>query len=568
MITLLQLSWRNLINQFRVPGKRAQNGVGIIFYLLFATFFSFVAGSVAFMYSDMVRALAPELLPAILAVILIVSFLIGFILALNIALARLYLSSPMELLMSLPIPLGTLLRWFVFEMTLMALPLGVLTIAAAAGYSLGAYATWPSFLAQAVIALMLIAIGVTVGLAAVIVLVRLIPAQSLKKILALAGVLLAVAYYIVVPGGDLRDYTNEPEFMPAMDEERRQQEFQQLMVRSLQKFEPTIKKLPTYTIAQAFALPPQAQGKWHKIQVIGATAGIGIAVWLIVQLLFTRTFYDNFGRVREYGRSRAGVTKQTRKSLFDIVPLGSDTVSRAIAIKDFATLFRDIRLLGQWVVPFFFLATMVYSLKLNFSQAQFVTANEVFMKGSLIILALPFALSQVAVLSFGREGRGMSFLKTLPITGQQLVRGKWLALATPLLLVTVLGTVILGLVTQTSLLYVVVTVLGASVLTLFMLWIAVVMGVLFANYASDDPKQAVSPGGGILSFVVSIWCFVWGLGLIGSLLALVNLGGVALSSIVILGAAGICLVGLLIGGAISYAFTLRAYAVLNRIDSV
>ncbi len=168
--------------------------------------------------------------------------------------------------------------------------------------------------------------------------------------------------------------------------------------------------------------------------------------------------------------------------------------------KEWVTLMREPRRLTGLLMPVLVLGFMLYSLNLDSGQGTpgFI-AVPLFGTLTALMLSLNMALPLLP-----SEGRGLSLLKSAPLTEGQLITGKFqfgLMMVAVLTLVITLATAIITRATPLQLGYSLVSVLLASAA---LTWLGICLGAISGNWTADDPNRAVGCGGMLAHYLLGM----------------------------------------------------------------
>ncbi|HUY96719.1 MAG TPA: hypothetical protein VMW47_03705 [Verrucomicrobiae bacterium] len=176
---------------------------------------------------------------------------------------------------------------------------------------------------------------------------------------------------------------------------------------------------------------------------------------------------------------------------------GALRFTRAMALKDWRSLRRDVRRVGRLLpallVAFAYPAVAVPSLHLGGHGALG------FWEGVAVTPFVPFLLAEVlAVPAVPLEGRAIQLLRLSPLGAGQLVRAKIVATALPVAGLSCAIALVIGITRHGSPSELVWLVLGVLWLSLGLVATAVGAGAAAPNYGATDPRRAVR-GLGVLT---------------------------------------------------------------------
>ena len=299
------------------------------------------------------------------------------------------------------------------------------------------------------------------------------------------------------------------------------------------------------------------QGDW----AVGAGMLLGMvvfccAVFLAAPIAAERLYYSGWDSVSVAStrKRRTSVARPAAAGVGRRVRLrtGRGSPLRAIVVKDFAMLRRDLRNLSAMVTPI--IMGVVYAILLVRGGGEPPPgrgeAPDWFMQGfrDLLVfgdigisLFVGWVLStRLATISFSQEGRSWWILKTAPIGPPRLLTAKFIVAYLP---VAVLGgafLVILSVVRGVALGDVVFGLLVVALCYAALTGVGLAFGVMGANFAWDDPRRMVRGTAGCLSSIASIAALgiclvlfvapVFGAGLLGLPPAAGKVAGLALGT--------------------------------------
>ena len=192
--------------------------------------------------------------------------------------------------------------------------------------------------------------------------------------------------------------------------------------------------------------------------------------------------------------------------------LGDATPALAIALKDWRVIPRDLRNFAQFITPLILLPI----LYLNFFGGRregFNALNEAntFGQGLVdftnafvaagILMSGVFVFSRIASTGISMEGKSWWLMKAAPISGRELLLGKFTAAMVPFAIVTTLMFIGVAAWRGFSLPGAIYGWLGIMSLGAGMLAIDVGMAVPWANLTWDDPRRMSSGWGGLFAMI-------------------------------------------------------------------
>lgn len=417
--------WWAALRRGRGRGGRAMGLVATLLVLLVVLplVYVLVSGTTRALAEDD-AGLARSILTIPFAAIVLVMLLRGTAAVLH----RLYLATDLDLLLAGPVSLRSLFIVKLLECAGVAA--GTTLFAAVTTIAYGrAQSAPPAFYALALVLLPLVALASTaLSMILVMLLTRLIPAGRIQGLLVLAGSVIAAAAWLLLQGtsgGRLTGGSGDFESLIA-------------------NWDARLRWLPSTWAARALEAVEDGElgvAVGFSALLFAVTAGlVGVAL-----ALFLQTFYVGKGRAAGVAArrtaERAGGDGLLARLLRPLPPWMA-----AVAIKDWRSLPRDLRLMSRLVFP------LVMG---GFFAAQWTTRmrdgdGELW----LGLLGVPLALLVVAptlpALTLGQEGRSFALLRLAPLSGRQLVAAKVASTALPVLALGMIAVVALGVVARSS----------------------------------------------------------------------------------------------------------------------
>ena len=465
----------------------------------------------------------------------------------GVLLQALYLAGDMDFLLSAPVPLRAI---FIAKLLQAILPnFGlILLFGLPVLYGLGASEGYNVLYYPLVLLVLAVLALAAAGLASLLVMavVRVFPARRVAEVL---GFFVAILSFICSQSGQFVRYSD----------------------------------LSHDQATRAFTLLTRLNSPWSPLAWAGRSlVDIGEGFWfsglglLLLTLVLTggvfalslataeRLYYSGWARVQISTRkkkaiyTRRSVTAQNRE-LTVAVSRAVPSALRAIVIKDFLMLRRDIRNMSQLVTPI--IMGIVYALLFIRSGGQPPAgrgeAPPVFMEllrnlmvyGNVgISLFVSWLLiTRLAMMGFSQEGKNYWLLKAAPVSTATLLSAKYLVAYLPTLVLSWGFLVAISLVQHVSLgtlafslAVVALTIAGTAGLNL-------TFGVIGANFDWEDPRHITQGSSGCLSLLSSMIFIVISPGLFfGPAVLIKSMGGSE--------AVG-QFIGLVLGGAASLACT-------------
>ena len=465
----------------RAKGVRVAQYISIGFFGLFL-------GSIAFFVSFfMFEALATvadgELASRILAGLCTVAVLALVFTGLATALYTMYLSKDLDLLLSLPIKERTIFAYKFWETlagnSAFFVALGIPALVAY-GVATGASLLFYLALPPVTVLLLMIPTGACVLL--IMPLMRLIPANRAREIVAaIGGLLIAVFYLMWFRFGAGTAPAAEPGEAGS-----------------------TEAALQAMLDAPILNVPP---GSWISGTLTGLAtlepgrffaglipfAALSVGMYTLSLFVSDWAYATGRGRATESGgrvRSSGWVEK-----LF--VSLPQDI--RAVVVKDITSLPRDLRRLVSVVIPvvmglafgFFYFSDDVAVLQLPSRLIPYLTVAG---------FAAMASMSGPAQ-SVGGEGRSYWFIVASPISAWRLLAAKWITAVSIGATATLLGVLVVSLVSGFYLPGILVGVAAGILLSAVLDLYTVGVAALYPRFDWENPNQVVTTGGGLMMMV-------------------------------------------------------------------
>lgn len=456
-------------------------------YISISLFGVFIGSGAFFISLFMFDSLAPvaegELAVRILAGLCTIAVLALVFTGLATALYTMYLSKDLDLLLSLPIKERTIFAYKFWETlagnSVFFVALGI-PVLIAYGVAMGASFLFYLTLPLITVLLLMIPTGACVLL--IMPLMRLIPANRAREIVAaLGGLLIAVFYLLWFRFGAGTAPTVEPGASGS-----------------------TEAALQAMLDAPILNIPP---GSWISETLTGIAtlefgrlfagllpfAALSIGMYVLSLAVSGWAYATGRGRATESGgrvRSTGWVEK-----LF--VPLPQDV--RAVVVKDLTSLPRDLRRLVSVVIP------VVMGLAFGFF---YFSDDEMIMQlPSRLIPYLSVAgFAAMASMSgpaqsVGGEGRSYWFIAASPISVWRLLAAKWITAVSIGTVATLLGVLIVSLVSGFYLPGILVGIVAGVALSAVLDLYTVGVAAMYPRFDWENPNQVVTTGGGLVMMV-------------------------------------------------------------------
>lgn len=433
------------------------------------------------------------------ALVTTAAFLAVLVTSFGVLLQALYLAGDMDFLLSAPVPIRAVFIAKLLQavlpnfslICLLALPV-LFGLGVAGGYN---------FLYYPLVLVVLAALALAAaGLASLLVMfvVRIFPARRVAEVLGFIG---AISSFICSQSGQFARFSDVS------------QDQATLMLDMMAQF-----ATPWSPLSWAGrGLVDLGEGRWLSgVGFLGLALSVAAVAFGLALSTAERLYYSGWAGMQNNRRKKKAPARATQPR-----PLAawlSGWVSppvRAILVKDYYVLRRDLRNMSQLVTPL--ILGIVYAVMFLRSGGEvpagrgeapdwFMAAMSNIMLYGNVGLAMFVGwmlLARLAVMGFSHEGKSYWLLKTAPVSAGQLLSAKFIVAFLPTTLLC-------------SIFLLVVSVLQGATLesTLFMLLVVVLIlagntgvnlffGVVGANMAWEDPRQMQKGAAGCLGALVS-----------------------------------------------------------------
>jgi ABC-2 type transport system permease protein len=506
---LLGLRLRIVFRSFRRSPLR--NKIGLIVLALAIVAF---LGFVFFISWQFLRLLnSPELaqftgslsglIESIPNLVIGATFLGVFLTSFGVLLQALYLSGDMDFLLTTPVPIravfiAKLLQAVVPNFALIclfALPV-LFGLGASTGYTLLYYPA--IFLVLAMLAL------AAAGLAAlmVMVIVRVFPARRVAEVLGFLG---AISTFICSQTGQFARFSDLSADQTATA--------LAMVERFNQPWSPL--KLASSGAIQL------GKGNWPAgIGLTALTLAITGAIFAVSLVAAERLYYTGWASLQNQGRKRkAPRTGGARNGPLQLASLATGifpTAVRAVMVKDWLVLSRDLRNLSQLVTPL--IIGIVYAFMILRDRGQpsmapsaapawvtsMLTNVELYASVGLSLFVGWMLLGRLAGMGFSQEGRSYWLLKTSPVSSGQLIAAKYLVAYLPTLALSWVYLLAIWLLQRTALSVFLYSLPVIALCIAGNAGINLAFGIGGANLAWEDPRQMQRTSSGCLSALASM----------------------------------------------------------------
>ncbi len=506
---LLHLRLLILLRSFRRSPLRNKIGL-IVLALIIVGFLSFIF----FMSWQLLRLLnSPELaqfagdlaglIESIPNLIIGATFLGVFLTSFGVLLQALYLSGDMDFLLTTPAPIravfiAKLLQAVVPNFALIclfALPV-LFGLGVSAGYTALYY---PSILL--ILAMLALAAA---GLAALIVMVivRIFPARRVAEVLGFLG---AISTFICSQTGQIARWNNFSSDQAAS------------ALAMVERFNQPWSPL---RLASSGAIQ-LGKGNWLAgLGLTGITLALTGAVFAISLVAAERLYYTGWASLQNQGRKRkAPRNGGVRPGLSLLSGLAVSIFPgpvRALMVKDWLVLSRDLRNLSQLITPLIIGIVYAFMILRDGEQpslepsaapawvASLLASVELYASVGLSLFVGWMLLGRLAGMGFSQEGRSYWLVKSSPVSSGHLITAKYLVAYLPTLALSWAYLLVIWLLQRTGLS---VFLYSLPVITLCIAGNAglnLAFGISGANMTWEDPRQMQRTSSGCLSSLASM----------------------------------------------------------------
>lgn len=496
-LLLLGLRWQLGWNRFK--GTKPVNKVlSVLLGMVLAAFGGGVSAVVGIGAGTLVATFPQERIGALVPGLLLgaVSFLL-LLSSFGVALGSLFLTSDLDILMTAPVDRKAVFISKILDgmavyyglALVIALP-GLFTYGLSVGYG-------PLYYLLALV----VALGTPLlpaGLASILVMLvaRFAPARRVREVLGLVGALIGIACGIL--GQTMRFW------MPGISVSRGEAGEVAATLRGLAE-------VPLPPMMAGRGLAAAGTGDWagaagNLLGYFAVTFGFfALCVWLAEGLYAAGWVRMQSSGSAKRGRQRADQAAQKRGML------SSAPAYAAVMLKDWRVIPRDLRNFAQMLSPLFFLP-VVYINMLSEARGEDRMARVFMERGDVglesifltagVLGASAMVFGRVAATSISREGKSWWLLKAAPISGVELLRGKFLAAAIPFAVLSTLLMAGAAIWRGFDPLWSFYGWLGVELLGAGLLAVEMGFSIPWARLDWDDPRRMSSGVGSLFSLIV------------------------------------------------------------------
>ena len=471
--------------------------------------------------------LVEPLLSLLFGALVLLALLSGF----SLMLYELFLRSDLELLLAAPVSLRSLFGVkFIEGMAAVGAFSGLLGITALAGYAQAAGA-WVGVTLTGVVVLAAILVMTTaLAILAILFVTRVMPPRRVRGALAALGAVVGAGIWLGIQfATQSADNSSLSVTIGPLIESWRGA-----------FWSPTTWAADALTSVQA--------GRWGTFALdFGLLGALNVGLVALSYGAFARTFYVGHGRVSEVGQRETPASDQLGPSRLSRWLGHLPPSMRAVAIKDWRTLRRDLRMLSQLIFPLVIVGFFTFSLATNDDIGEMTgelspTALYWILLAPLVMMAW-FVIGSLSIYAFGWEGKAFALLRIGPLRPTQVLVAKALTSFIPLLILFGALTVGIGIWWGVSPVQVVLGLLAMAWILAGMLSIVTVTAALTTRFDAEHPQKSVGFLGSLPPLIASA-AFV-----LASTMVVLRVAGVAVpflpdwSNMVL----GLILTGVLVG---------------------
>lgn len=482
---------------------------GLILFVVVAAVAYLVFQGSSSLFAELIRS-SPSLVEPLLSLMFGGLVLIALLSGFSLMLHELFLRSDLELLLAAPVSLRTLFGVKLIEgMAAVGAFAGLLGITALAGYARASGAPLGVALTGLIVLAALLIATTALAMLAILLVTRVVPPGRVRGALAALGALAGAGIWLSFM---LVNTASESASLGTA------------LGPMIESWRGAIWSPTTWA---ADALTSVQAGRWQTFALdIGLLGALTLGLTALSYVTFARTFYLGHGRVRDVGQrdmpdpGSLSASRLSRALRFLPPPM------RAVAIKDWRTLRRDLRMLSQLIFPLVITGFVVFSIATNegMGQATAQLSDQALYWLFLAPLAMLtwFVVGEISIYAFGWEGQAFAILRIGPIRPGRVLLAKGLTSFVPLMTVFGAGAIGIGIWQGVSPVHMMLGVAGLAWVLAGTLAIVTSTAALMTRFDAEHPRQSVGLFGSLPALAASA-VFI-----LASALAVLRLAGVAL----------------------------------------
>ena len=420
-------------------------------------------------------SLVEPLLSLTFGALVLLALLSGF----SLMLYELFLRSDLELLLAAPVSLRSLFGLkFIEGLVAVGAFAGFIGATALAGYAQAAGAFVAVTLTGLLVLAAMLVATTALAMLAILLVTRLMPPARVRGALAALGAVVGAGIWLGLQlatqsadGGSLGVTIG-----PLMESWRGA------------TWSPTTWAADALTSVQA--------ERWGTLALdLGLLGALTVGLTALSYGAFARTFYVGHGRVGEVGRRETPASDQLGPSRIGHWLRVLSPPMRAVAIKDWRTLRRDLRMLSQLIFPLVIVGFLTFSLATNDGIGEMTgelspTALYWVLLAPLALMAW-FIIGSLSIYAFGWEGQAFALLRIGPLRPAQILVAKALTSFIPLMILFGALTVGIGIWRGVSPVQIVLGLLAMAWVLAGVLSIVTATAAFTTRFDAEHPQKSV-----------------------------------------------------------------------------
>lgn len=420
----------------------------------------------------------------------------------GVLLQALYLANDMDFLVAAPIPIRAV---FVAKLIQAILPnlalISLISLPMLVGFGL-ARGYNPLYFVLLLVIIFALALAAA-GLGALLVMgvVRVFPARRVAEILGFIG---AITSFICSQSGQLARFEDVPADQAAQ------------VFANFSRFASPWSPLNW----PGMALVDLGSGQWLTgIAFLVLTLGLCVAFFMTSLAVAERLYYTGWANMQNNRRKKKTPAVVISEESHPLRTAATRLISqplRAIMVKDFYMLRRELRNMSQLVTPLIF--GIVYAVMLLRDDDPLPTPDStttpwmaeamrnlpLYMSVALAMFVSWMLVSRLAGMGFSQEGKNYWLLKTAPLSPNQLLVAKFLVAFLPSLVLGLIFLLIISMLREGGLEQLWFTMLVVALTTAANTGINLAFGVAGANMTWEDPRRMTTGMNGCMAALVTM----------------------------------------------------------------
>jgi len=420
----------------------------------------------------------------------------------GVLLQALYLANDMDFLIAAPIPIRAV---FVAKLIQAILPnlalISLLSLPMLVGLGLSRGYNLLYFLLLGVVIFALALAAAGLGALMVMGVVRIFPARRVAEVLGFIG---AITSFICSQSGQLARFEDVPTEQAAQ------------ALANISRFASPWSPLSW----PGMALVNLGRGQW----LIGfgfllLTLGLCVTFFMTSLAIAERLYYSGWANMQNNLRKKKSPSTTPVARSHPLQSVATRLLAqplRAIVVKDFYMLRREVRNMSQLITPLIF--GIVYAIMLLRGDDPLPTPDSttppwiaeamrnlpLYMSVALAMFVSWLLVSRLAGMGFSQEGKNYWLLKTAPLSPMQLLVAKFLVAFLPSLVLGLIFLLIISMLREGGLEQLWFTMLVVALTTAANTGINLAFGVAGANMTWEDPRRMTTGMNGCLAALVTM----------------------------------------------------------------